>query len=48
VKPGEEAVLLGRQGSALITADEIAAWMNTISYEILCLLGNLNRRYYVD
>ncbi len=48
VEPGEEAVLLGRQGEEEITADEIAGWMETISYEVLCLLGNLNRRVYVE
>jgi alanine racemase len=35
VKQGDEVVLLGRQGTAEISADEIAAWSNTISYEIL-------------
>jgi alanine racemase len=35
VKQGDEVVLLGRQGAAEISADEIAAWVNTISYEIL-------------
>ena len=34
VQPGDEVVLLGRQGDAAITADEMAAWANTISYEI--------------
>ncbi len=48
VQPGEEAVLLGRQGEGEITADELAGWMDTISYEVLCLLGNLNRRVYVE
>jgi len=35
VKQGDEVVLLGRQGDAEISADQIAAWANTISYEIL-------------
>ncbi len=39
VRPGDDAVLLGRQGSATITADDLAAWQNTISYEILCQIG---------
>jgi alanine racemase len=34
VQPGDEVVLLGRQGAAEITADELAAWSDTISYEI--------------
>ncbi|HEX7233183.1 MAG TPA: alanine racemase [Candidatus Binatia bacterium] len=39
VRQGDEVVLLGRQGGAEITADEIAAWSNTISYEILTSIG---------
>jgi alanine racemase len=35
VQQGDEVVLLGRQAAAEITADEMAAWANTISYEIL-------------
>ena len=45
VTAGDEAVLLGRQGDGAITADEIAAWMGTISYEVLCLFGNNSRTY---
>lgn len=48
VKLGDEVVLLGRQGDEEITADEIANWMETISYEVLCLFGNLNNRVYVE
>ena len=48
VSRGDEAVLMGRQGDELITADEIASWMDTISYEVLCLFGNLNDRYYIS
>jgi alanine racemase len=48
VRRGDEAVLLGRQKDELITADEIASWMDTISYEVLCLFGNLNDRYYIS
>lgn len=48
VRVGDEAVLLGRQGEEEITADELAGWMETISYEVLCLFGNLNHRVLVD
>ena len=48
VHPGDEVVVMGRQGSSEITADDIATWMGTISYEVLCLLGNLNDRELVD
>lgn len=47
VESGDEVVLMGRQGEHQITADEIAGWMGTISYEVLCLFGNLNQRVYV-
>jgi alanine racemase len=39
VQQGDEVVLLGRQGDAEISADEMAAWSNTISYEILTSIG---------
>lgn len=45
--PGDEVVLMGRQGEQEITADEIAGWMDTINYEVLCLFGNVNQRVYV-
>lgn len=48
VKAGDEAVLLGRQGEETISADEIAEKMGTISYEVLCLLGNNNKRQYSE
>ena len=32
---GDEVVLLGAQGGEAISADEMAAWADTISYEIL-------------
>jgi len=51
VAAGDEAVLLGRQQfegvTGEITADEVASWMGTISYEVLCLFGNSNDRVYV-
>jgi len=47
VEVGDEAVLLGRQGEEEITADDLAEWMDTISYEVLCLLGKLNQRMLV-
>lgn len=48
VEPGEEVVLLGRQGNAIITADDIADQIGTISYEVLCAI-NCRRvpRHYI-
>jgi alanine racemase len=43
---GDEVVLLGRQGDEEITADEWAAKLDTINYEIVCDFGpRLPRRY---
>jgi alanine racemase len=39
VREGDEVVLLGRQGDNEISADQMAEWANTISYEILCSVG---------
>ncbi|MEK7210306.1 MAG: alanine racemase C-terminal domain-containing protein, partial [Candidatus Binatota bacterium] len=35
VQQGDEVVLLGKQGADQISADEMARWAETISYEIL-------------
>ncbi|MBM4273459.1 MAG: alanine racemase [Deltaproteobacteria bacterium] len=47
VKEGDRAVILGTDGGARLTADELAAWAQTISYEIYCALGTANPRRYV-
>jgi alanine racemase len=39
VKPGDEVVLLGRQGDEVITADDWAEMLGTISYEVVCGVG---------
>jgi alanine racemase len=39
VRPGDDVVLLGRQGDEEITADEWAGLLDTISYEVLCGIG---------
>jgi alanine racemase len=44
---GDEVVLIGRQGDEEITADEIARWADTISYEIFCGLSERVPRQYV-
>jgi len=46
VRTGDEVVLLGKQGDEEISADEMAEWMETISYEVLCLFGTFNERVY--
>jgi len=44
VAAGDEVVILGSMGKERITADEIAARIDTISYEVLCMIGNNNER----
>ena len=39
IHQGDEVVLLGTQENETISADEMAAWANTISYEILTSIG---------
>lgn len=38
-KPGDEAVLIGRQGEERITAEEIAHRIGTINYEVTTALS---------
>jgi alanine racemase len=48
VAVGDEVVLLGSQGKERITAEEIAAKIGTINYEVYCTIGKSNRRVYID
>jgi alanine racemase len=46
VAVGDEAVLLGRQGREEINADEWAARLDTINYEVVCAVSpRVPRRY---
>ncbi|HBT96434.1 MAG TPA: alanine racemase [Desulfobulbaceae bacterium] len=47
VATGDEVVLLGCQGDECVSADELAALAGTISYELLCMIGNNNQREMV-
>lgn len=46
VNTRDEVILMGRQGKEQITADEIAEKINSISYEVLCLIGKRVPRIY--
>jgi alanine racemase len=48
VRPGDEVVLLGRQGDEEITADDWAAMLGTISYEVVCGVGPRMPRIVVN
>jgi alanine racemase len=46
VSPGDEVVIIGRQGTQEITAREMAAAIGTIPWEVVCRLGaRIERKY---
>jgi alanine racemase len=46
VAPGDEVVIIGRQGDEAITAREVASAIGTIPWEVLCRLGaRIGREY---
>jgi alanine racemase len=48
VEQGEEVVLIGRQGNAVITVGEVAQQLGTINYELICMLAVRLPRVYVS
>ena len=49
VDPGDEVVIIGRQGDEEITAREMAAAIGTIPWEVVCRLGSrIERKYGVQ
>lgn len=50
VKTGDEVVLFGRQRfngqEVVIPVDEMAEWLDTINYEVTCLIGKRVPRVY--
>ena len=48
IKIGDAAVLLGTQGTETITANEIAARLETIGYEIVCGISSRVPRRYIN
>ncbi len=47
VRPGDEAVLFGRQGNEIISPEELAGLENTINYEIICSLSKRIPRKFI-
>jgi alanine racemase len=47
VQIGEEAVLIGKQEKESISAEEVAGWIGTIAYEVLCGIGKRVPRVYL-
>lgn len=48
IEAGEPVVLIGRQGDAALTAEEVAAALGTIPYELICMLAARVPRVYVS
>lgn len=49
VQPGDEVILVGTAEDESITAEELAAWCDTISYEVLlAATGRVHRRWIND
>jgi alanine racemase len=48
VRSGDDVVLMGTQAGETISGDDIAELTGSISYEVLCMLGNNNERKYVE
>jgi alanine racemase len=48
VRPGEPAVLIGAQDGERLSAEEVAARLDTINYEITCGLTARTRRAYPE
>ncbi len=47
VKVGDEVVLIGKQGNDFISAEEMASWIGTINYEVVCLVNKrVPRKYF--
>ena len=44
VQAGDEVILMGREGQEQITAEDLAKWSGTISYEILLSVGSRVKR----
>jgi len=47
IKAGEEVVLIGQQSGEYITADELAAKLGTIHYEVVCMIAHRVPRLYI-
>ncbi len=47
IQAGDEAVLIGRSGDEMITAEDLARWCGTISYEVLLSASSRVERIFV-
>ncbi|MDR0269887.1 alanine racemase [Paenibacillus sp.] len=47
IQAGEEVVLIGQQSGSSILANELASWLGTIHYEVICMIANRVPRFYL-
>ncbi|GFN22040.1 alanine racemase [Thermanaeromonas sp. C210] len=47
VQVGDEVVLFGRQGEAVLPAEEVAGRLGTVNYEVLCMVSHRVPRVYL-
>ena len=47
ISTGDKVTFMGTSEKKKITADDIARWAGTISYEIFCSIGKINKREYI-
>ena len=47
IKVGEEVVLIGQQQGATLFAEELASWLGTINYEVVCMMAHRIPRKYI-
>lgn len=47
VKQGDTVTLLGRDGDAYISAEELAEWSHSFAYELVCTVGKRIPRVYI-
>lgn len=48
VKQGDTVTLLGRDGNAYISAEELAQWSHSFAYELVCTVGKRIPRVYSE
>lgn len=48
VQIGDEAILIGREGDAVITAEDLGSWSSTISYEVLLAATERVHRRWIN
>ncbi|MTK12116.1 MAG: alanine racemase [Clostridiaceae bacterium] len=48
VKPGDEVILMGSDGNLKFNADDMAAILGTINYEVICMVSKRVPRVYIE